>query len=176
MKILIADDEPMMRELLAARLRVDGYDVVEAADGHETLLRVERESPDLIVLDRIMPGIDGFGVMRALRENTQTRAIPVVMLTGLVADEQDAVESIELGVNEYLTKPFMLAELSAGVRRLLAQPVPQPEAGQRCPGASATAVPGREEPDHQTHPPPPDDSRPSDPGSDFDSGRAAGSG
>jgi DNA-binding response OmpR family regulator len=109
----------MLRMLLSARLRADGYDVVEAADGHEALLTAGRESPDLIVLDRRMPGLDGFAVMRVLREKMRTRTIPVVMVTGL-ADEQDVDEGLELGVSEYLTKPFNLADLSACVRRLLA--------------------------------------------------------
>lgn len=118
MKILIADDSATMRELLAARLEADGYEVVQAADGEQALSLVRSGRPDLLILDNTMPKLDGFGVVRALREDPATSAVPIVMLTGH-ASEDDRADSIRLGVDEYIPKPFSPREVSARVRRTL---------------------------------------------------------
>jgi DNA-binding response OmpR family regulator len=120
MKILIADDSPTVRQLVAARLRADGYDVVEAEDGVEALDLARREHPDLYVLDKVMPKLDGFEVVRALREDPRTRPAPIVMLTER-GSEEDVLGGLELGVEEYMPKPFSPHELSARVRRALAR-------------------------------------------------------
>jgi two-component system, OmpR family, phosphate regulon response regulator PhoB len=118
MRILIADDSATMRKLLAARLEADGYEVVQAADGEQALSLVRSGRPDLLILDNTMPKLDGFGVVRALREDPATSAVPIVMLTGHTG-EDDRADSIQLGVDEYIPKPFSLGEVSARVRRTL---------------------------------------------------------
>ncbi len=94
--------------------------MVEAADGEEALLAAQREHPDLLVLDKVMPKLDGFEVVRALREDPKTRAVPIVMLT-VRTDEEDVLGGLSLGVEEYMPKPFSPHELSARVRRVLAR-------------------------------------------------------
>lgn len=119
-KILIADDSSTIRRLVAGRLAADGYEVIEAADGEEALTFAQREHPDLVVLDKVMPKYDGFEVLRALREDAQTRAIPIVMLTERTT-EADVLDGLSLGVEEYMPKPFSPRELSARVQRVLAR-------------------------------------------------------
>jgi len=118
MKILIAEDSATIRRLVAARLAADGYDVVEAADGEEALNLARSNQPDLLILDKVMPKLDGFEVVRALREDPATKAVPIVMLTGST-DEDDVLGGLGLGVDEYMPKPFSPRELSARVRRTL---------------------------------------------------------
>ena len=118
MKILIAEDSSTVRKLIAAHLAADGYEVIEAADGEQALAAVRAEQPDLLVLDKIMPKLDGFDVVRELRADPDTRSMPIVMLTQR-ADEQDVVGGLDLGVEEYMPKPFSLQELSARIRRTL---------------------------------------------------------
>lgn len=119
-KVLVAEDSSTVRHLLVGRLAADGYQVIEAADGEEALALVREEGPDLLVLDKVMPGYDGFEVVRALREDPLTRAIPVVMLTER-ASEDDVRSGLRLGVEEYMPKPFNPRELSARVQRVLAR-------------------------------------------------------
>ncbi len=118
MKILIADDSVTMRKLLAARLEADGYEVVEAADGEQALSLVRSGRPDLLILDNTMPKLDGFGVVRALRGDPATSAVPIIMLTGHTS-EDDRADSLRLAVDEYIPKPFSPREVSARVRRTL---------------------------------------------------------
>jgi DNA-binding response OmpR family regulator len=120
MKILIAEDSSTVRRLVAARLAADGFEVVEAADGEEALFAAQREHPDLLVLDKVMPKLDGFEVVRALRDDPKTRAVPIVMLTERTGEE-DVLGGLSLGVEEYMPKPFSPHELSARVRRVLAR-------------------------------------------------------
>jgi DNA-binding response OmpR family regulator len=120
MKIVIAEDSSTVRRLVAARLTADGYDVVEAADGEEALSATRRERPDLLVLDKVMPKLDGFEVVRALREDPDTSATPIVMLTERTSEE-DVLGGLNLGVEEYMPKPFSPHELSARIRRVLAR-------------------------------------------------------
>lgn len=105
---------------MAARLAADGYEVLEAADGDEAIEVALRERPDLLVLDKVMPKLDGFEVVRALREDPRTRAVPIVMLTERTSEE-DVLGGLHLGVEEYIPKPFSPHELSARIRRLLAR-------------------------------------------------------
>lgn len=120
MKILIADDSPTIRRLVVARLEADGYEVVEAEDGEEALALARSEHPDAYVLDKIMPKLDGFEVVQALREDPQIRAAPIVMLTER-SGEEDVLRGLELGVEEYMPKPFSPHELTARLRRALAR-------------------------------------------------------
>ena len=118
MKILIAEDSSTVRRLIAARLAVDGYEVIEAEDGHTALELVFSERPDLVVLDKVMPTLDGFEVVRAIREREETRNLPIVMLSDRVS-EDDVLDGLDLGVDEYMPKPFSPHELSRRVRRAL---------------------------------------------------------
>lgn len=120
MKVLIADDSPTVRLMAAARLRADGYEVLEAADGEEALRIVQSEDLDLLVLDKVMPGLDGFEVIRALSRDPRVRAVPIVMLTEHT-DEADVLSRLGPGVREYMPKPFALEDLSVRVRRALRQ-------------------------------------------------------
>ena len=119
-KILIAEDSSTVRRVVAGRLAADGYQVVEAVDGEDALKLARQERPDLIVLDKVMPKYDGFEVLRALREDPEMWAIPIVMLTER-ASEPDVISGLGLGVEEYMAKPFSPRELSARVQRVLAR-------------------------------------------------------
>jgi DNA-binding response OmpR family regulator len=118
MKILVAEDSSTVRRLVAARLTADGYDVVEAVDGEQALLLARSERPDLIVLDKVMPKLDGFEVVRALRGDPATQDVPIVMLTERTS-EDDVLGGLDLGVEEYMSKPFSPRELALRVRRVL---------------------------------------------------------
>jgi two-component system, OmpR family, alkaline phosphatase synthesis response regulator PhoP len=119
-KILIAEDSSTVRRVVAGRLAADGYQVVEAVDGEDALKLARQERPDLLVLDKVMPKYDGFEVVRALREDPEMRAIPIVMLTER-SGEPDVLSGLGLGVDEYMAKPFSPRELSARVQRVLAR-------------------------------------------------------
>lgn len=116
-RILIADDDPLLRALLVHRLSADGYEVSTAQDGGEALAAIREEAPDLIVLDALMPVMDGFEVLRRVKSAGLSGA-PVIMLTALKR-EQDIVGALQLGAADYLVKPFIPDELSQRVRRLL---------------------------------------------------------
>jgi two-component system alkaline phosphatase synthesis response regulator PhoP len=117
-KILIADDSTTVRRLVSARLVADGHTVLEAEDGEEAVALASQEQPDLVVLDKMMPKLDGFEVLRRLRENPATRDLPVIMLTDR-AGEDDVLAGLGLGVEDYMPKPFSPLELSARVKRAL---------------------------------------------------------
>lgn len=117
-KVLVADDSATIRQLVVAQLRADGFEVVEAADGEEAVEVAAAEAPDLLVLDKNMPGLDGFEVIRALRQDSLAQPVPVVMLTERTT-EKDVLEGLSLAVAEYIPKPFNPEELSARVRRAL---------------------------------------------------------
>src|SRR5437879_3981724 len=117
-RILVAEDSSTVRALVAARLVADGYDVIEASDGEQALSLARTKRPDLIVLDKVMPKLDGFEVVRLLREDAETRALPIVMLTERTS-EDDVLDGLDLGVEEYMPKPFSPRELSRRVQRAL---------------------------------------------------------
>ena len=116
--ILICDDDPLLVDLLEYRLSSRGYAVAVAEDGGKALLRVQEMRPDAVLLDAMMPVIDGYEVLRKIRENPETANIPVIMLTAR-KQEQDIVMALELGANDYLVKPFIPEELVARLGRLL---------------------------------------------------------
>jgi DNA-binding response OmpR family regulator len=120
MKILVADDSSTVRRVVSARLTADGHDVVEAEDGEQALALARAEQPALLVLDKVMPKLDGFEVVRALRADPATRRLPIVMLTDR-AGEDDVLDGLGLGVDEYMPKPFSPRELSMRVSRALAR-------------------------------------------------------
>lgn len=116
--ILVVDDEQSIRELVGFNLRKAGYDVLEAADGLECLRQVRLAKPALIVLDLMLPGIDGLEVCRTLKGQPDTADIGIIMLTAK-NDEVDKVVGLELGADDYLTKPFSPRELVARVKAIL---------------------------------------------------------
>ena len=116
--ILICDDDPLILDLLRHRLTARGYRVELARDGSEGLARVAKRRPDAIVLDAMMPRVDGFEVLRKLRENVETREIPVIILTPR-RQERDVLDALELGADDFLTKPFIPEELLSRIGRLL---------------------------------------------------------
>lgn len=117
-KILVVDDEPDAVELIEFNLKAAGYDVVRANDGEEALKKARMTLPDLIILDLMLPEVDGMEVCKLLRRDQKTSAIPVVMVTAKAA-EIDRVLGLELGADDYVTKPFSPRELVLRVKRLL---------------------------------------------------------
>ena len=117
-KILVVDDEEPILELLRFNLEKEGYQVYVAKDGQEALDRVEKEQPDLLVLDVMLPGMDGLEVCRILRLQPRFQQIPIIMLTAK-GEEIDTVLGLELGADDYMTKPFSLRELLARIKARL---------------------------------------------------------
>ena len=111
-KILVVDDEQSITNIIAYNLKKEGYDIVCAEDGEMALELFEKESPDLVILDIMMPKIDGYGVCKKIREKSP---IPIIMLTAR-ADEVDKVLGLEIGADDYVTKPFSNRELLARVK------------------------------------------------------------
>ncbi|XVU25770.1 response regulator transcription factor [Actinoplanes sp. CA-054009] len=114
-RILIAEDNPKQAALIALHLRHEGHHVTVAGDGHEALEAARREAPDLVILDVMMPGIDGLTVCRALRRESR---VAILMLTAR-STEGDLVDGLDAGADDYLTKPYGTGELAARVRALL---------------------------------------------------------
>jgi two-component system phosphate regulon response regulator PhoB len=117
-KILVVDDEPDAVELIKFNLKAAGYEVVTAADGEEALKKARGLIPDLILLDLMLPEVDGLEVCKILRRDARVSAIPIIMLTAKAA-EIDRVLGLELGADDYVTKPFSPRELVLRVKRLL---------------------------------------------------------
>jgi len=117
-KILVVDDEAVLADTIAYNLEQEGYQVITVADGTSALNAVHNEHPDLIVLDIMLPGVDGLEVCRQLRREDSTATVPIIMLTAK-SDEIDKVVGLEVGADDYVTKPFGRRELLARVRALL---------------------------------------------------------
>jgi DNA-binding response OmpR family regulator len=113
--ILIVDDEPRMIKFIRLNLELEGYRVSEALNGLEALNKVRRELPDLVLLDVMMPEMDGFETLEHIREISN---VPVIMLT-VKAEEEDKVHGLELGADDYVTKPFSPRELSSRIKAVL---------------------------------------------------------
>ena len=119
--ILVAEDNQDLQSLLRHALESDGYAVHVAADGQQAIDQYDALSPDLLVLDIMMPRLSGFEVLRELRVDAAHRQdVPVLVLTSR-SGEDDVLTGLELGVDDYLTKPFVIGELRARVRALLAR-------------------------------------------------------
>ncbi len=125
-KVLVVDDEPTLVAALRYNLEREGFQVLEAGDGESALHLARSQSPDLVILDVLLPGLDGFEVCRRLRRES---AVPIIMLTAK-GEEMDRVVGLELGADDYVPKPFSMRELLARVRALL----------RRAEGATAQAT------------------------------------
>src|SRR5579859_1837764 len=113
--ILAADDDPQLLRLVARNLQLEGYEVVASTDGQQALEHVEQKMPDLLILDVMMPRLDGFSVCERVREFS---AVPIIIVTARGQD-QDKIRGLDLGADDYLTKPFSIEELLARVRAVL---------------------------------------------------------
>ena len=132
-KILAVDDERHIVRLVQVNMERAGYQVVTAFDGREAMEKIEADKPDLVILDVMMPYMDGFEVLQTLRQNASTRDLPVIMLTAK-AQDADVFRGWQSGVDSYLTKPFNPTELLSFVKRIL-------ERGDEGGSGSAPAAP-----------------------------------
>jgi DNA-binding response OmpR family regulator len=114
-RVLIADDDPNIRQLLELTLRGDGYDVICASNGHELVRLAQERVPGLILVDLVMPYMDGYEAIRQMRNDTRTAHIPMLILTAR-SRSGDIVTGFESGADDYIAKPFDIAELLARVR------------------------------------------------------------
>ena len=118
--VLVVDDEPIVREVVVRYLSREGHCTLEAADGEAARAAIERAAPDLVVLDVMLPGIDGLELCRWIRSTSE---LPVIMLTAR-GEETDRIVGLELGADDYVTKPFSPRELAARVRSVLRRSAP----------------------------------------------------
>ena len=114
-RILVVDDEPRMRRFMHMNLDLEGYHVIEASNGLEAITRVREDLPALVLLDVMMPEMDGFEALRMIREISN---VPVIMLT-VKSDEEDKVRGLELGADDYVTKPFGPREMASRIKAVL---------------------------------------------------------
>jgi two-component system phosphate regulon response regulator PhoB len=117
-RVLVVEDEPDIAALIAYQLTREGYRVETAANGVDALAAVSREIPDLVVLDRMLPGISGDEVLQTLRKEAATRTVPILVLTAK-KEQEDRIQGFELGADDYLTKPFSPRELVLRVQAIL---------------------------------------------------------
>jgi two-component system phosphate regulon response regulator PhoB len=117
-RILIVEDDADILHLLSYNVQSAGFDVVTAMDGHAALTIARQDSPHLVVLDLMIPGVDGLEVCKELKRNTETRSIPVIMLTAK-GEEIDRIVGLELGADDYVVKPFSPRELILRIRAVL---------------------------------------------------------
>ncbi|MDC7225752.1 MAG: response regulator [Spirochaetales bacterium] len=119
-KILVIEDEHDIRELISYNLESEGYDIIKASSGNEGIEKVQKNVPDLILLDIMLPDIDGLEVCRKLKREDATKDIPIIMLTAK-SEDSDIISGLELGAEDYITKPFsprvLIARLRAVLRR-----------------------------------------------------------
>jgi len=120
-KILVVDDEPRMLQLIAMNLNLEGFEVVSAQGGFQSLEKVTREMPDLVLLDIMMPDMDGFETLKRIREISN---VPVIFLS-VKAEESDRVHGLDLGADDYITKPFSPRELVSRIKAVLRRVEPE---------------------------------------------------
>lgn len=116
--VLVVEDEPAQRDVLCYNLEAEGFRVVQAENGDEAMVMVEEETPDIIVLDWMLPAVSGIEVCRRLKSRPDTRAIPIIMLSAR-SEEVDRVRGLETGADDYVVKPYSVVELMARVRAQL---------------------------------------------------------
>lgn len=117
-RVLVVEDEPAQREVLAYNLEAEGFSVSRAETGDDALLLVEEDAPDVIVLDWMLPGVSGIEVCRRLKVRSETRNVPIIMLSAR-SEEVDRVRGLETGADDYVVKPYSVVELMARVRTQL---------------------------------------------------------
>lgn len=117
-RILLVDDEPDLLSMVKLRLEANGYEVITASDGNTAYEKAKSETPDLIILDLMLPGIDGYQVCRLLKFDERYRSIPIIMLTAL-SQKEDKEWGQKVGADYYLTKPFEPNELLDKIKELL---------------------------------------------------------
>lgn len=120
-RVLVVDDEPSIVEVLEFNLAREGFDVTTAADGHEAVAKAKANPPDVVVLDLMMPGLDGLGVCRQLRSEPRTKSARILMLTAK-GEETDEIVGFSMGADDYVTKPFRTKPLMERVKALLRRP------------------------------------------------------
>jgi len=118
LRILVVDDEPDIVELVTYNLKKEGFDVSSAFDGEAALSKIKKETFDFIILDLMLPGIQGMELCRMIRNDPRTRNIPIIMLTAK-GEEVDRILGLEIGADDYMTKPFSPRELIARVRTVM---------------------------------------------------------
>ena len=123
-RILLVDDEPSIVKMVGKRLEVEGFDVVIAMDGQEGLAKAQAEHPDLIILDLMLPKLNGYEVCTMLKQDTRYHKVPIVLFTAKAQDKDEKL-GMECGANAYVRKPFRAQELLEKIRALLAES-PQP--------------------------------------------------
>ena len=128
-EILVVEDEPAQREVLAYNLEAEGFRVIRAGTGDEALLLVDEDTPDIVVLDWMLPGVSGIEICRRLKTRNQTRDLPIIMLSART-EEVDRVRGLETGADDYVVKPYSVVELVARVRSQLRRARPA-TVGQR---------------------------------------------
>ncbi len=117
-KVLVVEDEEALRQLLSYNLSKEGFTVALSGDGDEALVALDEEKPDLVLLDWMLPNVSGVEICRQLRARSETRDIPVIMLTAR-GEEEDRIRGLEQGADDYVTKPFSMSELVARMRAVL---------------------------------------------------------
>ena len=127
--VMIVEDEAALITMLRYNLEKEGYNVTEANDGEEALSVADETPPDAVILDWMLPRMSGIEVCRQLRRKTETRSVPIIMLTART-DETDKVRGLNVGADDYMTKPFSMPELIARVRSLLRRAKPSQAKGQ----------------------------------------------
>src|SRR6266567_241064 len=137
-RVLVVEDEPNIRELVCLHLGLEGYSCDPTGNGRDALTKAEAEPYDLIVLDLMIPGMDGVAVCRSVRGGSLNRDVPILMLTAR-SEEADKVIGLESGADDYLTKPFGVRELVARARALLRRPA-RTQTHAATPGANAQPV------------------------------------
>jgi two-component system alkaline phosphatase synthesis response regulator PhoP len=133
-KVLVVDDEKDLVELIDYNLRKEGYTVLTAGDGLEALKLAAREAPDIVVLDIMLPGMQGLDVLKTLKKKPETASTPVILLTAK-SEELDKVLGLELGADDYVTKPFSPRELVARVKAVLRRFASGRKAGEQKKGS-----------------------------------------
>ncbi len=124
-KILLVDDEPSIVKMVGKRLEVEGFEVLIAVDGQDGLTKARAESPDLIVLDLMLPQLNGYEVCTMLKQDTRYQHIPIVLFTAKAQDKDEKL-GMECGANAYVRKPFRAQELMEKIRSLLPAAPPTP--------------------------------------------------
>lgn len=119
MKILVAEDEPMLLKTIELKLKKEGYEVITTIDGREAVAKIETEDPDMVITDIMMPYVTGLEIVAIVRKKT-SKKIPIIILSAM-EQEKVVMEAFELGADDYITKPFSLNELAIRVKRLISQ-------------------------------------------------------